>query len=85
MCLQDALCSGDVENLPEFKAGTTCSLIMLVPGVLKAVEPHCVPKCGYRSLYWSSQLMVVLLCRTRVGLAEEVTSHSPARTCLTWM
>lgn len=65
-------------------------------GVLEAVEPHCVPKCGCRSLSGlhsfilrchctACNLMVALLCRTRVGLAEEETSHSPASTCLNLM
>lgn len=101
MCLPDAVCSGAVENLPGFKAGITRSLIALVAGrmfwrllnlsVLPSVGVgpctglHSFILCCHGTACAAGVVVVALLCRTREGWAEEVTSHSPALTCLNLM
>lgn len=101
MCLPDAFCSGAVENLPGFKAGSTCSLITLVPGqvfwrllslavfsgvgVGPCIALHSVMECCHCTACAAGVVMVAVLCRTGVGLAEEVTSHSPVHTCLNFV
>lgn len=52
-----------------------------------------VPKCNFRSLHGSSQfcivcataLLVVVAVLCRVGLVEEIASHSSVHTCLNFM
>lgn len=95
---QCAVCSGAVENLSGFKAGAICSLITLFPGrVLWGLLNLTVfpsvgvgPCSGLHSFIscchcTACNLMVALLCRTRVGLAEGEVSRSPASTCLNLM
>lgn len=101
VCLPDAVCSGTIEKPPGFKAGSTYALITLVSGqafrrlskfgvfpstVLTLILIFTVLCCMCHCAACTADVVLVaVLCRTRVGLVEEIASHSSVCTCLNFM
>lgn len=77
---------------PGFGASSSCALITSVSGqVFWRLSKLCVPKCSSQlcivraTVGTGDMVAVALLCRTRVGLVEEIASCNSVRACLSFM